>query len=439
MFDEGRRRLVARGAVAVALVGCAVCGGRSGLSARAEGQAGDCLVGWRAQGYSAALGQAADLPYESLVGEPWASAEIDDTPRSEARASLYYEGPVGEVVIGTAAKSVPENPFDARALWPAPGGAFGTSHDAHDDGPVQHSEAEAEPGKAVGDVRALGASEGQGSGGGALAHAEAAFNGSSMTGSDMSVAYGVDLGALHISLMRSLLRWSSDGTDANSSATYTVEFHGVSINGQPISSSDGDGFTFSSQSPSPGAEAHKQYSGELKQFTDALEKSGAGEYHFVINEGSMKVSGGAIDVNEVGAKFDFRPAPFSKAAVQGASWQFGRTEEHVTTSRGSCDAVEPLPTSSHTAPPSGPNLPPPQPPGGSSGSVRASVGTGHAAPGRAVAAISGRGSREDSASAGMQLRLRPLPSAEVVGRVLRAIEGRSGLGPHRLSAPPTEH
>jgi hypothetical protein len=351
---------ISRGALIVALTAGLVGGGRAALPVRADfGSGGDCMTGWRSEGFSTAVGQALDLPYESLVGEPWASSLIDDTPRSESRASLYYEGPIGQLVIGTTSKSTPENPFDARALYPAPGGALGESHATHDYGPMQHTEAKAEPGKAYGDARVLGASAGKDSGTGALAHSDASYAGDALHGSNMSAAYDVSFGGLHIAMVRSLLDWKSDGSDAGTSATYTLQFHGVTVNGQPVSSSSGDGFTISNQAPSPGPAGHKQYEDQLKQFSDALQKAGAGQYQFVINEGRMNVSAGQIDVDELGFKVEMAPSPFKTSAAQGASWQFGRTVEQVTTSRGPCDAVRPLPSYTDKAPAAGPGLPPP--------------------------------------------------------------------------------
>jgi hypothetical protein len=357
---------IAQGALVVALTAGLVGGARAVAPVRADYSAGsDCLTGWRADGFSTAVGQALDLPYESLVGEPWASAVIDDTPKSEARGSLYYEGPIGQVVIGTAAKDAPDNPFDARALYPAPGGAAGESQSARDYGPAQHSEAKTQPGKAVADVRALGATAGEGSGTGAIAHADAAYLGDAVQGSNRSAAYDVNIAGLHIAMLNSLLQWKSDGTDGGTSATFSFQFHGVTANGQPVSSSNGDGFSFSSQAPSPGPAAHKQFADQVKQFNDALEKAGAGHYQFVINEGSMAVSAGKILVDEVGFKLEGAPAAFKTSAAQGASWQFGRTHEEVTTSRGPCDAVKELPPS-EKAPSTGtgPALPVPKPGGG---------------------------------------------------------------------------
>lgn len=336
---------ISRGALVVALTAGLVGGGRAALPVRADaGGGGDCMTGWRSEGFSTAVGQALDLPFESLVGEPWASSLIDDTPRSESRASLYYEGPIGQLVIGTTSKSTPDNPFDARALYPAPGGALGESHAVHDYGPMQHTEAQAQPGRATADARVLGGSAGQGSGTGALAHSEATYAGDAIHGSDMSAAYDVNLGGLHIALMRSLLEWKSDGSDAGTTATFTLQFHGVTVNGQPVSSSSGDGFTFSNQAPSPGPAAHKQFEDQVRQFSDALQKGGAGQYQIVIAEGRMNVSAGQIDVDELGFKAETAPSPFKTSAVQGASWQFGRTVEQVQTSRGPCDAVRQLPS-----------------------------------------------------------------------------------------------
>ena len=357
------RARAARGAVMMALVAGLVVGARGVMPARAESATGgDCMTGWRSEGFSTAMGQALDLPYETLVGEPWASSLIDDTPRSESRASLYDETSEGEVVIGTTSKGTPDNPFEARALYPAPGGGLGESHANHDYGAMHHSEASARPGAAVADARVLGASTGSDSGLGAQARSEAVYTGEAIHGSNMSAAYDIELGGLHIALMRTTLQWKSDGTDAGTVATYTVEFHGVTAGGKPVTSSSGDGFTFSDQSPSPGPAAHKQFEDQARQFSEAVDKAGAGEYRLVVGDGRLEVSAGQIDVDEIGLKAEGSPSPFKASAVQGANWQFGRTVEQVTTSRGPCDAVKPLPSFSDSkATGSAPSLP--QPPG----------------------------------------------------------------------------
>ena len=358
------RRMVAarvtRSAMVVVLTAGLLGGTRAALPVRADfDTGGDCMTGWRSEGFSTAMGQALDLPFESLVGEPWASSLIDDTPRAESRGSLYYEGPIGQLVIGTTSKGTPDNPFDARALYPAPGGALGESHAVHDYGPMQRTEAQAQPGKATADARVLGVSAGPDSGTGALAHSDATYTGDAIHGSNMSAAYDVNLGAVHIALMRSLLQWKSDGSDAGTTATFTLQFHGVTVNGQPVSSSSGDGFTFSNQAPSPGPAAHKQFEDQVKQFADALQKGGAGQYQIVISEGRMNVSAGQIDIDELGFKAEMAPSPLKTSAAQGASWQFGRTVEQVQTSRGPCDAVRQLPPYTDKAPAAGPGLPPP--------------------------------------------------------------------------------
>ena len=77
----------------------------------------------------------------------------------------------------------------------------------------------------------------------------------------------------------------------------------------------------------------------------------------------MSVSAGSIDIDEMGIKAEMAPTPFKNSAVQGASWQFGRTVEQVTASRGPCDSVKPLPTvSDNKAAGSAPSVP--QLPGG---------------------------------------------------------------------------
>jgi hypothetical protein len=363
---------VARRALILTAAAGMVLGGGTAWRAHADdfgsGSTADCVTGWNSDGTVAAIGESALFPYENLIGEPYAQALIDDTPHSKAKASNAYEGFVGEVVLGTSSKLGPDNPTGANAYYPPPAeGGYGGVHDAHDYGPLAHTEAIAAPDHALADGRAAFLSGGdQASIGPSLAHTEVKVGSDALNGISKAAAYDIRLGSLHIALASTNVMWKSDGTDKGTVATWKMELHGVDVDGKSISASNGDGFSFQGQSPQPGPAAHKQSNDQFKQFTDALQKGGAGHYSVVLQDGVFDVAAGSINIDEVGLKIESIPDPITKGgSLRGANIQFARLINHTNVSRGSCDAVKTMPTWTDKTPPSGPNLPPyPPPPSG---------------------------------------------------------------------------
>lgn len=369
-----RRVRVARGALVVTAAAGLLLGGSGAWRAHADDTSGtaggpDCMIGWNSDSAVAAVGQGVLLPYENLIGEPYADTVIDDTPHSKSKASMAYEGFVGAVILGTSVKKLgPDNPTSADAYYPPPAeGGFGGVHDAHDYGPLGHTEAYDRPDKSYADARTGFVTGGeQLSVGPSFAHNEATVAQSTLTGIDRAATYDIKLGSLHIALATTDLVWKNDGTANGTVAQWKMELHGVDVDGKTISSSNGDGFTFQGQSPEPGPAAHKQTNQQFKQFTDALAKGGAGHYDVKINDGTFNVSPGQIDIDEVGMLISSTPDPITKGgSVRGADVQLARLINHTNVERGTCDAVKQMPEWTDKTPPSGPNLPPyPPPPSG---------------------------------------------------------------------------
>jgi hypothetical protein len=362
---------VARRALILTAAAGIVIGGGTAWRAHADeaGASGaDCMTGWHSDGVVAAIGEGALFPYENLIGEPYAGALIDDTPHGTAKASNAYEGFVGAVLLGTSNRKLgPDNPTSANAYYPPPAeGGYGGVHDAHDFGPLGHTEAVVSPSKSLADAKALFVTGGEGASvGPSLAHSEVNVGKDQLTGIDRAAAYDIHLGSLHIALAQTDMVWHSDGTDHGTVATWKMELHGVDVDGKSISSSNGDGFSFQGQSPQPGPAAHKQSNDQFKQFTEALQKGGAGRYAVVLNDGTFDVGTGSIDVDEVGLKIESIPDATKGGSLRGANIQFARLVNHTNVSRGPCDAVKEMPSWTDKTPPSGPNLPPyPPPPSG---------------------------------------------------------------------------
>jgi hypothetical protein len=364
---------VARRALILTATAGMVLGGGTAWRAHADDYGStststECITGWNSDGTVAAIGESALFPYENLVGEPYAQALIDDTPHSKAKASNAYEGFVGEVVLGTSSKLGPDNPTGANAYYPPPAeGGYGGVHDAHDYGPLAHTEAVAAPDHVLADGKAAFLSGGdQASVGPSSAHTETKVASDLLSGIDRAAAYDIHLGSLHIALATTDLVWKSDGTDKGTLAKWKMELHGVDVDGKSISASNGDGFSFQGQSPQPGPAAHKQSNDQFKQFTDALQKGGAGRYSVVLQDGVFDVAPGSINIDEVGLKIESIPDPLTKGgSLRGANIQFARLINHTNVSRGDCDAARTMPSWTDKNPPSGPNLPPyPPPPSG---------------------------------------------------------------------------
>ncbi|HEY2703622.1 MAG TPA: hypothetical protein VGL20_08030 [Candidatus Dormibacteraeota bacterium] len=362
----------ARRALLLTAAAGVVIGGGTPWRAHADdagGSTADCVSGWNSLGTVAAIGEGALFPYENVVGEPYADALIDDTPHSKAKASSAYEGFVGEVLLGTASKLGPDNPTGANAYYPPPAeGGYGGVHDAHDFGPVAHTEAVAAPDHVLADARSAHLDGGpQASVGPSSAHIETKVVSDALSGVNSASAYDLRLGSLHIALATTNLVWKSDGSERGTLANWTMELHGVEVDGKSISASNGDGFSFQGQSPQPGPAAHKQSNDQFKQFTDALQKGGAGRFAVVLQDGLFDVRAGSINIDEVGLKIETIPEASKGGSLRGANIQFARLINHTNVSRGSCDAVKTMPGWTDKTPPAGPNLPPyPPPPSGQS-------------------------------------------------------------------------
>ncbi|HVS43178.1 MAG TPA: hypothetical protein VMU20_13080 [Candidatus Dormibacteraeota bacterium] len=364
-----RRALVLTAAAGV------IFGGGSAWRAHADDVSGpstggaDCVTGWNSTANVAAIGQGLLFPYENLVGEPYAETVFDDTPHSKSKASMAYEGFVGAVVLGTSNRKLgPDNPTSANAYYPPPAeGGYGGVHDAHDFGPFGKTEAYDRPDKSYADARTGFVTGGeQLSVGPSFAHSDVAVGQDGLTGIDRAAAYDIHLGSLHIALATTDLVWKDNGSTAGTVATWKTELHGVEIDGKPVFTSSGDGFSFNGQSPQPGPAAHKQSNDQFKQFSDAINKGGGGRYSVVLQDGSFSASDGTIDIDEVGLKIEAFPDPLTKGgSLRGANIQFARLVNHTNVSRGPCDAVKQMPEWTDKTPPSGPNLPPyPPPPSG---------------------------------------------------------------------------
>ncbi len=363
----------ARGALVLTTVAGVIFGGGTAWRAHADDLSGtaagaDCVTGWNSDGIVAAIGQGVLFPYENLIGEPYADALIDDTPHSKSKASMGYEGFVGAVVLGTSNRKLgPDNPTSADAFYPPPAeGGYGGVHDAHDFGPLGHTEAYDRPDKSYADAKTgfVTGSE-QASIGPSFAHSEVTVGANDLTGINRAAAYDIRLGALHIALATTDLVWKDDGSSSGTVATWKTELHGVDVDGKPVFTSSGDGFSFNGQSPQPGPAAHKQSNDQFKQFSDALAKGGAGHYQVILQDGTFTASDGNIDIDEVGLKIESIPDATKGGSVRGANIQFARLVNHTNVERGSCDAAKQMPSWTDKAPPSGPNLPPyPPPPSG---------------------------------------------------------------------------
>jgi hypothetical protein len=365
----------ARRALVLTAVAGVIFGGGTAWRAHADdvggssGGGADCVIGWNSTAAVAAIGEGALFPYENLIGEPYAETVMDDTPHTKSKASMAYEGFVGAVVLGTSVKKMgPDNPTSADAYFPPPAeGGFGGVHDAHDYGPLGHTEAYDRPDKSYADAKSGFVSGGdQASVGPSFAHSEVTAAADGLSGIDRAAAYDIHLGSLHIALATTDLVWKDNGTTAGTVTTWKTVLHGVEVDGKPISTSSGDGFSFSGQAPSPGPSAHKQTNDQFKQFSDALQKGGAGRYQVVLQDGSFSAGSGSIDIDEVGLKIEAIPDPLTKGgSLRGANIQFARLINHTNVERGSCDAVRQMPEWTDKTPPSGPNLPPyPPPPSG---------------------------------------------------------------------------
>jgi hypothetical protein len=315
-----------------------------------------CLASYAADGNSAVVAVGAEIPYENVAGGPYTSAAITAQPDSRALASEDYEGYAGEVVLGTSG-FYPANPTTSNAYYPQPVG--GRTADQHDDGPFAHSSAYAEPRKATADARALdfGMQGKDGGGGVSSAHSDSAYDGTVVKGTQVATGYDLVLGALHIDWLRSVVDFHSDGTQAGSVGTWSLEFHGVRNGSTAVSNVSGDGWSFQGGNASPGEAQRKQFNDQQQKFSQALEAAGIGQADLQVQPGTVSVGADHMDIKGAGLIARLAPKAVRGQTTQAGSVQLGRVEQHVRTGVGPCDAVSTPPSFTQQAPPSGPNPP----------------------------------------------------------------------------------
>lgn len=352
------RSRVTRQAVAVSLgVGLLAAAGAWRAAADVGDGAGDCLTGYHAEGMSSALAQGVEIPQENVAAQPYALANLNDTPTSHARANNVYPGYIGQALYDTASNYTPDSPFAVEAWYPQP--PKGTTADAHDDGPLAHTVALARPASSLADARAgLFAPGDQLAMGPSMAHVDIKYSGDLLKGLNQAAAYNVTLGPLHIDLVKSVVDWKSDGTDAGTVASWAVQFHGVTVDGKPVAGADGNGFSLQGGTPQPGSASMQQTQTQERQLSDALDKAGFAQVQVMSQGGSPRIDAGHIEVNGSALALRFAPTARRDNSGQAVSWQLGRTWLHVLVERGSCDNAKAVPQGKTDNPPEGPNIPP---------------------------------------------------------------------------------
>jgi hypothetical protein len=316
-----------------------------------------CLTDYYADGNALVLAGILEIPYQNLAGGPYSSAAITAQPDARALATEYYEGYAGEVVLGTSGV-YPANPTGSNAYYPTPVGA--RTADSHDDGPFAHTTAYAEPRKAVADARAMvmGTPEGANANGGqSLAHSDAAYDGKTVSGSQVATGYDINLGALHIDFLRSEIHWSMDGTTAGSVGNWKLEFHGVRNANTGVYSFSGDGFSVQGGTASPGEAQRKSFNEQQQKFSQSLEAAGIGQADFQLQPGTVSLNSDHLDIKGAGIQARLAPKATRGKTTSAGAIELGRVEQHVRAGLGPCDSASSPPAFTQTAPPSGPNPP----------------------------------------------------------------------------------
>jgi hypothetical protein len=173
----------------------------------------------------------------------------------------------------------------------------------------------------------------------------------------VATGYALTLGPLHIDWLRSEIRWSTDGTMGGSVGSWKLEFHGVRNTNAPVYTFSGDGFSFQGGTAQPGELQRKQFNEQQKKFSEALEQAGIGQADFQIQPGTVTVGASRMDLKGAGLIARLAPKASRGQTTQGGSLQFGRVEQHVRDTVGSCDEVVEPPSYQQQKPPSGPNPP----------------------------------------------------------------------------------
>jgi hypothetical protein len=313
-----------------------------------------CLTDYYADGNALVVAGILEIPYSNIAGGPYSSAVITAQPDSRALATEYYEGYAGEVVLGTSG-FYPANPTGANAYWPPPLGA--RTADQHDDGPFAHTTAYAEPRKAVSDARVMVMGTPEANGGQGLAHSDATFDGTKVSGSQVALGYGITLGALKIDFLRSEIHWTTDGTPSGAVGTWKLTFHGVSNANTGVYAISGDGFSMQGGNTSPGDAQRKAFNEQQEKFSAALESAGIGQEEFQIQPGTVDVHGDHMDILGAGLMARNAPKATRGKTASAEALELGRVEQHVRAGQGPCDAVAPAPSFTQSTPPGGPNPP----------------------------------------------------------------------------------
>jgi len=352
------RSRVTRQTLAVSLgVGLLAAAGAWRAAADAGESAGDCLTGYHAEGMSSATAQGVEIPQENVAAQPYALANLNDTPTSHARANNVYPGYIGQALYDTASNFTPDSPFAVEAWYPQP--PKGTTADAHDDGPIGHTIALARPAESLAEAKtAFGGANEQLRMGPSMAHVDIKYTGDMLKGLNAASAYNVSLGPLHMDLVKSVVDWKSDGTDAGTVASWVVQFHGVTIDGKPVAGSDANGFSFQGGTPQPGSASMQQTQSQERQLSDALDKAGFAQVQVMPGGGSPRIDAGHIEINGTALTLRFAPTARRDNSGQAFSWQLGRTWLHVLVERGECFNAKPVPEGKTNTPPEGPNIPP---------------------------------------------------------------------------------
>lgn len=354
--DRGAR--ISRRAIAVSLgVELLAGGGAWHVAANGGDSAGDCLTGYHAEGMSSAFAQGVEIPQENVAAQPYALANLNDTPTSHARANNLYPGYIGQALYDTASNYTPDSPFAVEAWYPQP--PKGTTADAHDDGPLGHTIALARPASSLAEAKAAFVAAGeQMTMGPSMAHVDIKFTGDMLHGLNQAYAYDLTLGPLHVDLVTSVVDWKSDGTDAGTVASWTVRFHGVTVGGKPVEGADANGFSLQGGTPEPGSASMQQTQSQERQLSDALDKAGFAEVQVAPMNSTPKLEPGRIEINGTALTLRFAPTARRDNSGQAVSFQLGRTWLHVLVDRGTCDNARQVPQGRTDAPPSGPNIPP---------------------------------------------------------------------------------
>lgn len=313
----------------------------SAPSAQAQSSGGgSCITSYASRGTSVVGGQTYGIPYESVSGAPYTENEINSKPQVYAIASNGNMGFVGDVVLGTAVPgAVPANPTEAKAIWPpAAESANGPSYRSDAKavyGPFAQAYSKAEPRKGFGEALMFGEKGAPFGPSRSLQTAE--FDGKTLMGMDEAVGYDVRLGPVTIDKLRSVVKWHSDGTEENSSATWTLEFSGVGDEKNKVYTITRQGFASGGSSPS-GAEMMKQFNDGADELSKALEQAGIGRGEATIAPGELEVQPGYLRYTVAGLEMRGFPALRKDQIGHQMGMVYGYHDRLVEVRRGDCFA-----------------------------------------------------------------------------------------------------